>query len=59
MERIKAKSVMPGTSETTPIILGQTPTTALYFHAALHDGGIRGHFYRYKKTKDVAPERSF
>ncbi|WP_454785386.1 Shedu anti-phage system protein SduA domain-containing protein [Legionella sp. WA2024007413] len=57
MDKIQTESVKPGTSETTPILLDQTSTTALYFHAALHDGGIRGHFYRFKKAKDENLER--
>lgn len=55
--KIKVKSVSLGISKTDPILLEETPTTALYFHPELHNDGIRGHFYRYKKTKDEDLEK--
>lgn len=49
---ITTLSIGKGMVNTNPILLEQTPETALIFKPQVHQGGVRGWLVRYKKSKD-------
>ncbi len=62
-EQIRTKSVGKHFAKTNTVRLDETPTTLLAFYPEVHDGGVRGNLFRFKKNKDnkweEIPEEDF